>query len=231
MKSYKCILFDLDHTLWDYESNSEEALRELFDRYQLQQAGVTSFNYFFEVFGRINTGLWDLYDRGLIDQSVIRLERFQKVFSAAGLDEYKLSLQFSGDYLSLLPRKKNLLPGAQDILQYLRPRYPMGVVTNGFDEIQGTKLSSGGISHFFSTIVTSQRAGSKKPSAGIFMFALRELGFDPNDAIMIGDNLQTDIAGARSAGIDQVFFNPRQAAHDEKITHEIRTLSELRAVL
>lgn len=231
MKSYKCILFDLDHTLWDYESNSEEALRELFSTYRLEEEGITSFKYFFETFGRINTQLWDLYDRGLIGQEVIRQERFHKVFTATGLDDFKKSIQFSADYLALLPRKQNLLPGAKETLEYLHHRYPMGVVTNGFDEIQGTKLSSGGIEHFFKTVVTSQRAGSKKPAVEIFSFALRELGFAPPDAIMIGDNLQTDMAGAKAAGIDQVFFNPMANRHEETILHEIRSLEELRKIL
>ncbi len=231
MKKYKCILFDLDHTLWDYETNSEETLRILFNQFDLSQKGVTSFPYFFKIFSQVNLSLWDLYDRGLIGQDVIRKERFHKVFIEAGVDDYALSIQFSSAYLIELPKKKNLLPYAKETLEYLRTRYPMIIITNGFDEIQATKLSSAGIHGYFKNIVTSQRAGSKKPSKEIFEFALEEAGHHSVDSVMIGDNLQTDMAGARAAGIDTIYFNPAARQHAERVTFEIRALLELQTML
>ncbi len=231
MKKYSCILFDLDHTLWDYDANSEETLETLFQQYALQDKGITSFPYFFEVFNRVNTHLWDLHDRGLVGQNVIRKERFHKVLSEAGLDDFPLSLKFSADYLAELPKKKKLLPCAKETLDYLKPKYPMVIVTNGFDEIQGTKLMSSGIDGYFKNVVTSQRAGSKKPSKEIFEFALGEAGHQAGQAIMIGDNLLTDIAGARSAGMDTIYFNPAKKTHQESVTFEIASLHELRTLL
>ncbi len=231
MKSYSCILFDLDHTLWDFESNSKEALYELFYEYKLQELGVTSFPYFHETFVRINTQFWDLHDRNLIGAEEIRTQRFHKVFGEIGIDNYDLSLKFSGHYLRELPKKKNLLPHAIETLEYLYPKYPMVIITNGFDELQATKMHSSGIHHYFKTIVTSQRAGDKKPSKQIFDFALAEAGHPSQSAIMIGDNLQTDIVGARRAGVDTVYFNPEERQHTEKVTHEIKSLKELRALL
>lgn len=232
MKKYTCLLFDLDHTLWDYETNSEQTLKVLFLQYGLEQKGVTSFPYFFETFVRINTNLWNLYDKGLIGQDVIRLERFHKVFVEAGIEDYALSLKFSVEYLAELPKRENLLPHAKETLEYLhKKKYPMIIVTNGFDEIQATKMSSSGIHHYFKNIVTSQRAGNKKPSKEIFEFALNEAGHKPIDAIMIGDNLLTDIAGARLAGLDTVYFNPSRQPHGEHVTFEINSLIELRKML
>ncbi|CAN5461660.1 YjjG family noncanonical pyrimidine nucleotidase [soil metagenome] len=231
MKKYNCLLFDLDHTLWDYEENSKETLRALFTKYKLQEKGIPDFPFFFEIFTRINFHLWNLHDQNMISQEVIRLERFHKVFVDSGIDDYQLSLKFSEHYLLELPKKKALLPQAKETLDYLKENYPMIIITNGFDEMQGTKLSSGGIHHYFKTIVTSQRAGDKKPSKKIFDFALEEAGFLHDDAIMIGDNLQTDIGGARGAGIDTVYFNPTGQPHAEKVTFEIRSLHELRTLL
>lgn len=231
MKNYTCILFDLDHTLWDFETNSEETLRELFHQYNLQEKGITGFPYFYETFVRVNTGLWDLHDRNMIGSEEIRLQRFHKVFGEAGLNNYMLSLEFSSDFLKELPHKKNLLPHAMETLDYLHPKYPMVIVTNGFDELQATKMSSSGILHHFKNIVTSQRAGNKKPSKEIFEFALNEAGHYPDGAVMIGDNLQTDMAGARSAGIDTIYFNPAGQEHGEKVTFEIKSLAELRELL
>ncbi len=231
MKKYTCLLFDLDHTLWDYETNSQETLSILFDQYKLREKGISSFPYFFETFTRVNTNLWALHDKNLIGQDIIRLQRFHKVFTEAGLEDYPLSLKFSEEYLIELPKRKALLPHAKETLDYLHSIYPMIIITNGFDEMQGTKLSSGGIRHYFKNIVTSQRAGDKKPSRKIFDFALEEAGQRHKTAIMVGDNLGTDIAGARSAGIDTVYFNPTGLPHTEKVTFEIKSLHELRTLL
>ena len=231
MKKYSCIFFDLDHTLWDFDTNSAETLETLFYQHKLQEKGISSFPYFFETFIRINTHLWDLHDQGLIGQNVIREERFHRVMTEAGLDDFPLSIKISSDYLSELPKKKNLLPHAKETLDYLLPKYPMVIVTNGFDEMQATKLSSSGIQNYFKSIVTSQRAGNKKPSKEIFDFALNEAGHSPEDAVMIGDNLLTDIVGARKAGLDTVYFNPTKKVHKESVTYEISSLNELRTLL
>ena len=231
MKKYSLLLFDLDHTLWDFETNSHETLGVLFEKYQLASKGISGFKFFFETFTRINMHLWDQHDRNLIGQDVIRTQRFHKVFTEAGLEDYPLSLKFSNEYLQELPKRKNLLPHTKEILDYLHAKYPMVIVTNGFDEMQATKMRSGGIHHYFKTIVTSQRAGDKKPSKKIFDFTLDEAGHTHDSVIMIGDNLQTDILGARMAGIDTVYFNPGGKSHEEKVTHEIRSLKELLGIL
>jgi YjjG family noncanonical pyrimidine nucleotidase len=231
MKNYKCILFDLDHTLWDYDTNSEEALAELYDQYDLKGKGAHTVETFLKNFREINTGLWDLLDQNKIHKDVIRLERFHRVFQSVGLDNYEMSLRFSADYLSESPKKKKLLPNAIEALTYLHGKYPLFIITNGFDEIQGTKMSSSGITRFFKSVVTSERAGSKKPEKKIFDFVLTKYGFRASEAIMIGDNLATDIKGAHNASIDSVFFNPHKVNHEVKVNHEICDLVELKTIL
>jgi putative hydrolase of the HAD superfamily len=232
MKQYKCVFFDLDHTLWDYETNSSAALMELYNKYGLAALGASPTEEFLKAFTKINNELWDKHDRNQITRDVLRNDRFDMVFKAAGVEHRELSLQFSEEYLSESPKGKHLVPHALDLLNYLKEKeYGLYIVTNGFEEIQGTKIASGGITHFFDGIVTSARAGSKKPEKGIFDFALRESGHTASDAIMIGDNLLTDIAGARGASIDCVFYNPHGVTHEEQVTHEIRSLKELFALL
>ena len=223
---YKCILFDLDHTLWDYETNSREALSELYIKFELNKKGIEE-ERLFKTFYVINNELWDQYDRGLLHRDVIRNERFHRILLALGVNEYEMSLRLSHEYLSESPKKKNLIEGCKETLDYLHPKYPMVIVTNGFDEIQSTKLSSSGIDHYFKSIVTSARAGHKKPAREIFEFALRENNVSPNETIMIGDNLLTDIAGAISASIDTVFFNPNKIVHQTAVSYEIETLRTL----
>jgi YjjG family noncanonical pyrimidine nucleotidase len=228
MKKYKCVFFDLDHTLWDYETNSEEALHELFHKYKL---GPAPFKEFFSSFVTINTAIWNDYDRGLIGRDVIRNERFDRIFKSIVIDDYELSLEFSAEYIMLSPKKSNLVPHAKDVLDYLLPQYSLYIITNGFEEIQSTKLASSGIAEYFKAVVTSARAGCKKPEKGIFDFALRENGFDCGESIMIGDNLLTDIAGGRNACIDTVYFNPYKLPHKDDVTYEISSLKELLTIL
>lgn len=230
MKEYKCILFDLDHTLWDYETNSREALSELYLQFQLKERGVREME-FLDTFYVINNELWDLYDRGLLHRDVIRNERFHRIFMHHGVDDLAMSLRFSDAYLDHSPKKKNLMEGCLETLDYLLPKYPLVIVTNGFDEIQSTKLRSSGIAHYFKDVVTSARAGFKKPAKEIFEFALRENDVRAHESIMIGDNLLTDIAGAKNASVDTVFYNPNKTAHQTAVDFEIETLRELKNFL
>ena len=227
---YKCIFFDLDHTLWDYETNSAETLEELFEQHRLHEKKI-SVPDFLKTFVEINTNLWDQYDTGKIHKDVIRYERFHKILMTLGVDDYDLSLTLSNEYVSESPKKGALVPNAIELLEHLTPKYPMVIITNGFEEIQSTKLASSGITHYFKSVVTSARAGHKKPSKEIFEFALAENGFKANEVIMVGDNLLTDIAGARNATIDTVFFNPHKIAHQEKVNYEIHDLVELKDII
>ncbi|MEK6782363.1 MAG: YjjG family noncanonical pyrimidine nucleotidase [Bacteroidota bacterium] len=231
MPYYKCVFFDLDHTLWDYETNSAETLQELFLQHKLQEKGIDTYADFQKTFAKINANLWDQYDVGKIHRDVIRYERFHKILLHLGIDDYELSLTLSNDYVSESPKKSGLMPNAIEILDHLTSKYSLCIITNGFEEIQSTKLVSSGIIHYFKSVVTSARAGHKKPAKEIFEFALTENGFQASETIMIGDNLLTDIAGARNASIDTVFFNSNKITHQEKVNYEIHDLMELRNII
>jgi YjjG family noncanonical pyrimidine nucleotidase len=228
---YKCILFDLDHTLWDFETNSSLTLAELYETHQLQNRGVNQFADFKKVFSSINTDLWTRYDAGLINRDEIRFHRFKNILAHFNIEDEKLSMALSDEYVRQSPKKSALMPNAIESLEYLSARYHMTIITNGFEEIQGTKLASSGITHYFKSVVTSARAGYKKPAREIFDFALAESGFTHQQAIMIGDNLQTDIGGARNANVDTIYFNPDRLAHNEIVTHEINDLKQLIEIL
>ena len=229
-RKYKCVFFDLDHTLWDYECNARETLLELHARYGLLERGIP-FEAFHQHFRQINTQLWALYDRGMIDNTVIRDERFTRVLEQFKIREDRLSATLSEEYFHCCPKKSTLVPYAKEVLAYLSQHYSLTVVTNGFEEIQSVKLSSGDITHYFDHVITSQKAGHKKPAREIFDYALSVNKLQCEEVIMIGDNLVTDIGGARNACIDTVFYNPSAFAHTVKVDHEIRCLSELQNIL
>lgn len=229
-RPYKCVFFDLDHTLWDYECNARETLLDLHASHKLSERGI-DFEEFHQKFKTVNFNLWQLYDRGAINNDVIRHQRFKQVLEHFNAHEEELSAVLSEEYLYGCPKKANLVPYAKEVLDYLSAHYSLTVVTNGFEEIQTVKLLSGNITHYFDHVVTSQKAGFKKPSKEIFDFALALNNLQCHEVIMIGDNLITDIGGARNACIDTVFYNPDKVPHREQVKHEIRCLSELQNIL
>jgi putative hydrolase of the HAD superfamily len=231
MKSYRCILFDLDHTLWDFETNSHQTLQELYHHHELESRGVSSFDSFYKTFVEINTQLWELYDQGKINREKIRFERFHGILEKLGVNDLPLSLKLSDEYVAQSPKKSGLIPNAIEVLDYLHTRYPLTIITNGFEEIQYTKMESSGLTPYFKNVVTSARAGHKKPAKEIFEFALNESGFQSHEALMIGDNLMTDIGGALNASVDTVFFNPAKISHDGKPHYEIHDLKQLLDIL
>ncbi len=230
-EQFKCIFFDLDHTLWDYETNSRETLQELFKSHSLQEKGVTDFESFLKEFKRVNAALWQLYDHGKIGSQVIREERFKQILEAFHTYDQKLSADLSHEYLYACPKKGNLMPHATETLTYLADRYKLSIITNGFEEIQNTKLTSGNLHQFFDHIVTSQQAGHKKPAREIFDYTLHKNEVSSAEAVMIGDNLVTDIGGAYKASIDAVYYNPEKNTHNEQVTLEIESLRELCSLL
>lgn len=228
---YTCIFFDLDHTLWDYETNCRETLLELYAQYDLERKGVQQFDPFHKLFQEVNTRLWDLFDRDVIDSETIRRERFKQTLEPFGAYSETLNKDLSRDFLILCPKKSNLMPYTIETLEYLSGRYNLTIVTNGLDDIQHIKMTAGNIHGYFDHIITAQKAGHRKPSREIFNMALQSNAIACHQAIMIGDNLVTDIGGARNASIDAVFFNPEKTGHQETVHHEISSLAELREIL
>ena len=228
---YRHLFFDLDRTLWDMEKNARETLGELFHRYGLQQRGIESESVFIEHYNRYNDLLWDRYRRGVIDKATLRALRFKQTLAHFGVHDAELADVFDKDYISEAPKKKNLVPGAKELLENLHAKYTLHVITNGFPEVQHHKIAHSGLEPFFDIVITSEGCGYSKPDKRIFNYALKKAKAAPAEALMIGDDLHVDIIGARNAGWHQVFFNPAAGAHDEQVTFEITKLDELQEIL
>ena len=211
----KHLIFDLDDTLWDYKANSKEALISLCDSYNLTAKGVNH-DSFLHTFRRVNHDLWQRFDKGEIDRDVIRQQRFPSIFEALSLNPDGVAMQMQDDFMRICSAMPRLVKGAKEVLEYLSTKYSMHILSNGFDEIQFTKLEASGISHYFDNVITSGRAGYRKPQPEIFEFALNEIGASKEECIMIGDNPGSDIEGAYRFGMDQVYFN----THDKKCAIE-----------
>lgn len=230
MKKYRHIFFDLDHTLWDFEKNSTEALNELLVRHELESKGVPNLESFLLRFEEVNQKLWSDYNKNKINRDTIRTQRFLEILTSFSIHDKILINQLSDEYLMLCPTKPHVFPYAFDSLDYLKENYQLHILTNGFNDVQYIKLEKSKLLPYFSTVVTSDSSGYKKPMASIFKFAIDKAEANIWESIMVGDNLQADIIGAKNFGMDQIYFNPKEIKHNAKVTHEISCLSKLKAI-
>lgn len=228
---YRHLFFDLDHTLWDFEANSRLTLLDLFTKHNLEQGLKIGYDDFYKTYIKVNDSKWTLYRNGGITKERLRLERFRDTFSTFGFNDDEFSAVFEKEYLSICPHKTQLLPGTEELLEYLQHRYELHVITNGFVETQKTKMEKSGLELFFESMISSEEVGVNKPSPEIFKESLQRTGANPKTSLMIGDNLQADIIGAQTFGMDQVFYNPLKIAHTERPTFEISHLLEMKNFL
>ena len=231
MASYRHLFFDLDRTLWDFEANAQETLHEAYDRFKLKGVGIPDHQSFVKTYKRINDEMWDAYRNGTLSKSELRSGRFYRALLAFDIDQRALSEEIGDYYILECPKKDRLFPGAHEVLEYLRKNYILHIITNGFEEAQQVKLSSSRLGDYFQEIVTSERAGVKKPDPGIFEFSLQASGADPTESLMIGDDPEVDLVGARNCGLHQVYFNPDQQDTHHEFTFEISDLRELKGIL
>jgi putative hydrolase of the HAD superfamily len=206
MKKYKHIFIDLDRTLYDFDLSTRETFLELFDKFGLHERGV-KFEDFFKLYLKNNVELWEQYRQGLISKRFLNVHRFHITLLAFGIDDRAFAGRFASDYLHMSPRKKALFPNVIEVLEYLQKKYILHIITNGFEEVQEIKIKANELDKYFTTITTSEEAGSKKPDLQIFKYALKKAGALPEESLMVGDDLEVDINGACAAGIDGLFCN------------------------
>ena len=227
MKQYKHIFFDLDHTLWDYDKNTNETICDLYAMYQLEKFNLFSPEEFIKAFFEVNNELWRKFNFGQIEQAAMRRSRFNLIFNKLGLHNGDVPLGIEDKFLQTCPTKPHLLPHALAALDYLHKKYTLHIITNGFDDVQFTKLKSAGIDRHFREVITSDNSGYRKPDREIFEHAMKKAGASRSDAIFVGDNPDTDVAGAINAEMDFVYYNPARLPHGLKVLYEIDSLDRL----
>lgn len=230
MSRYKHLFFDLDHTLWDFRSNSRETLRELYQHEDLLRAGIPTAEEFIAAYEEINHAMWASYAAGRIPKEVLRVLRFRDTLALFGIKDGALASRIGHAYTDRCPQHGRLMPGALQMLRTLQGEHRMHIITNGFDEIQGVKLERSGIASFFDVVLTSEKAGAAKPDVRIFAEALKRSRATALESLMIGDNVEADMLGARQAGWDHVHYTA-ETAPDREATHRIAHWDELVALL
>ena len=233
-RHYDVLFIDLDDTLYDFSTNSTNAYREVYalmgyDRW------FESFDSYYTLYMQRNQQLWQLYNAGVITKEQLNAERYAYPLRVMGVaDADAVGARFWEEAMRRLPQGKQLMPYAREVLEYLRPRYRMYILSNGFAELQTRKMQSGGIADFFDGVLLSEDVGVNKPHRAIFEHALQVASTTPEKALMIGDNYEVDAQGAHGVGMDQVFYNVEGmtfAPGQWRPTHTIGSLLELKGIL
>ncbi|MDT0644804.1 YjjG family noncanonical pyrimidine nucleotidase [Zunongwangia sp. F363] len=217
------VFFDLDHTLWDFDKNSELAFGDIFKKWNLG-LGVQDF---LKVYSSINLKYWELYRNNKVSKEVLRYGRLKDSFDILNFEANDdLVNSLADDYIEYLPKNNHLLLGTVEILEYLKSSYKIHIITNGFEEVQRKKMATSGILEYFHTITTSEEAGVKKPHSLIFKKALEKSAASAENSVMIGDNYEADIIGAENAGLHSIYFDYHQNTTTAAM-RQIKTLKEL----
>ncbi len=231
MKRYQHIFFDWDHTLWDFEANSAQAMEKLYYAFDFRQFGILSPQHFVDIYQPINYQLWKAFREGEIDAQTVKIKRFQEALKVFSVYDQTLISEIKSYYLNELPKPGILMPSVRECLDQLSAKYQLHCVTNGFLEVTQQKLKHSQLHHYFDTILSAEEVGVLKPHPKIFAEALRRAEATVEQSLFIGDNLIADIQGAQNMGIDQVFYNPKQVEHKGKPTYEIAHFDELLGLL
>jgi len=230
--AYKDLFFDLDHTLWDFETNSKETIQELYITHRLADLGIVDFDGFYSTYSAHNHRLWDRYTKGFIKQEELRWKRVYLSLLDFKVANEPLAKEMSQAYLEILPNKKHLFPYTIEILEYLKQKdYKMHLITNGFESVQFKKIKNSGLQDYFIEVITSEASNSLKPQKEIFEYALKNTNASIDESIMIGDNESADIQGGINIGMDTIFVNHIQVVPTVPATYTITHLKELENIL
>ena len=207
---YRCFLFDLDNTLWDFDANAKECIDILIKRHNLTQY-LPDPVAFYKMYKSNNEKLWAMYEAGEITQQKLRYVRFAISLREAGVpDPDPWGPVFGEQYLELMPSMTRLVPNALSVLEYINAKgCKMALVTNGFKQVQYDKIRNSGLDAFFkNSVFISEEVGYHKPNPKMFTAAITSINGRKKETLMVGDNFETDIEGARIFGIDQYYYNP-----------------------
>lgn len=206
----KWIFLDLDNTLWDFDTNANEALKALFQKHNLHLHCNYQVDQFISLYQDVNAAYWKRYERGEVSKEVLRTARFTDTFDAMGIP---IGLQPNNvweEYLDICPKMTRLMPNALKSLKRLSERFKLGVLTNGFELTQQTKIKASGMDSMFDFMVTSESLGVAKPALEFFNFAMNQANCTSDEVVYIGDTWDTDVEGGMAAGMITYWYRRGQ---------------------
>ena len=228
--NYRAVFFDWDDTLWDFTTNAREALQTVYEKHGFNR-WYDSFEQYLHSYETYNQQLWANYAAGLISKDFLRRERFKLPLNELGIQtDDETALQLDRDFLQITASKTRLKQHAAELLQSLHGKVRIAVVSNGFTDVQHAKIQRSGLAPYIDYTILSEDVGVNKPHPDIFRYALTQCRLEAHEVLMVGDSYQTDIEGARRAGIDQFYLCPNPPA-DRKATYISGNLLDVRQIV
>ena len=229
MKNINDIFWDLDHTLWDFDRNSDLTFFKILNENNIK----VDVSLFLKAYHPINREYWDLYRLNKVSKAHLRFYRLSDTFKELNVEvPEKLISKLTVDYINHLSDFNYLIPNALAILEKFHLNYNMHIITNGFKEVQKKKLEKSGLLKYFKTITISENIGFKKPSKEIFLHAITKANAVIENSVMIGDNFNADIIGAKSIGMKAIYYNFHKIKNQQLDgVLKINDLSELEGIL
>lgn len=227
LSRYKTLIFDADETLFDFPKSEEEALKNALEYHGILYDPMRHH----KAYSAINAQIWSEFEKGLITQEALKLERFERFIKHTELLGTLCPKDLANSYLKFLGEACYLYPESDILIETLSKSHKLLILTNGLTVVQQNRIGRSPIAKYFDHIIISEAIGMAKPSPDIFEYALKCAGeTDPSKVLMIGDSLTSDIAGGNRAGIDTCWYNPLYKANHTQIrpVYTIHTLKQLR---
>lgn len=214
MENIKHIFFDLDNTLWDYRKNALKALERLFVEYKIEEQFGHDFKSFHDHYYVINEMLWADFRDGKIGRIELQQRRFPEAFQDMGIEDTAFALEFEERFIDEVTKTHYLVEGTEEVLTYLKGKYQLHILSNGFREITHEKINGSIIKNYIATITTAEDAGVAKPHRDAFQKAIDQTSdATAKNSIYIGDDWIADMVGASRFGMKAIFFNPLNETH------------------
>ena len=226
--TYKFLLFDLDHTLLDFDAAEDVALTQL-----LKEEGVADIQAYKDYYVPMNKALWKDLEQKKITKSDLVNTRFSKLFEHFGIE--KDGTYLANRYQFYLAQQGQVFSGAIELLDNLIERgYQLYAATNGITAIQTGRLAQSSLAPYFNQVFISEQLQTQKPDALFYEKIGQKIpGFSKEKVLMIGDSLTADIQGGNNAGIDTIWYNPHHLENKTQAqpTYEIHSYQALLEIL
>lgn len=222
----KTVFIDFDDTLWDTKGNNRKALEELYSLLDWGR-GYSSFDVFWELYSPFNEHQWALYRDGIISKQELMYTRFARVLEPLGIGSEEEIAEINTMFLQKTSTMSGVVDGAFSLLEYLKSFYKVVVLSNGFREVQRSKMNAAGITPYIDHLILSEDAECSKPDKRIFDYAFSVTNSRAKETVMIGDSWDADIVGAQNARIPSIWFNPTKEQRDRSRTNRSTPIFEV----
>ncbi len=223
------ILWDMDGTLLNFEKAEYQAIRSCFEIFDLGECT----DEMIARYSMINKRYWERLERKEITKPEVLVGRFEEFFATENILT-SCAAEFNKEYQLRLGDTICFCDHSYELVKSLKGRVKQYAVTNGTKVAQDKKLSKSGLIDLLDDVFISEEVGAEKPDVRFFEYVWEQIGkFSPEEVMIVGDSLTSDMQGGNNAGILCCWYNPKGLINssDLKIDYEIDDLQKILEIL